>query len=201
MSKEIEQKLRSILRQPNLTTVINSLDLFYSDINDKGFFLDYFEFDFLSQRRNKIKSDDETLGGVLKFAVIEQNEKTEQLERWVKEQRSKLTDTNKLFTEPKVKLKELALEFVYRGKIVNKQNADKVAQKFGFTSGNKLYQYFSFFSSKVNRTAKPNAETKKTLLNKIDLFETVITRLPIADKQRAINELEILKSIYKSEYE
>lgn len=45
------------------------------------------------------------------------------------------------------------------------------------------------------------AETKKTLINKIELFESVLVHLLNAAKSRAMDEIVILKTILESRYQ
>jgi hypothetical protein len=96
--------------------------------------------------------------------------------------------------EPKAKpeftMKEIALRYVYEEKAITKENSNEIAKSFGHNSGHKLYLDFNFYSDKTNRKAKP--ETKKTMENKIELFEKVIEVLPDKYKQKAIDELKIL---------
>jgi hypothetical protein len=108
------------------------------------------------------------------------------------------TRTNKL------KVKQIALLHIYEGNQITRDNADEIAAKYGYnskTSGEGLFQDYIFYSSSGNRKQKPSHCTPKTLLNKIELFESVLKILSDKCKQRAIDEINILKTIYQNEYQ
>lgn len=92
----------------------------------------------------------------------------------------------------KQSLKEIALKYVYEDKIITRENANQIAVKFGHNSGDKLYQFFTFYYARANRKADPEGKIK--LLNKIRLFESVIMILSEKAKLKALAELEILRS-------
>lgn len=92
----------------------------------------------------------------------------------------------------KQSLKEIALIYVYEGKIITRENANQIAVDFGHNSGEKLYHNFTTFSNRTDRKADP--ESKIKLLNKIKLFESVIMILSEKAKPKALAEMEILKS-------
>jgi hypothetical protein len=94
---------------------------------------------------------------------------------------------------------QIALKLVYEGESVTRENADEIILKYGQTSGKKLYQQFNFYLKPANRKAFP--PTKKRLENKIRLFEFVIDLLPSDKQERAKDELKILESQYKAEYQ
>lgn len=96
---------------------------------------------------------------------------------------------------------QIALKSFYEGLLITRENAHEIARKNGHQSGQRLYQLFSFYSSLTNRKAKPDNLTKKTFQNKIELFESVIELLENPHKQRAIDELKILKTIFENEFE
>ncbi len=85
----------------------------------------------------------------------------------------------------------------YEGKKMSKEDASKIAASYGFvskSSGNSLYQDFAFYSIRANRRAKPNPFTITKLRNKITFFEGIVEMLPEHCKQRAIDDLNHLKS-------
>lgn len=92
----------------------------------------------------------------------------------------------------KQSLKQIALMYVYEGKIITRENANQIAVKFGHNSGEKLYQHFTTYSNRTDRKADP--EGKILLRNKIQLFESVIELLSEKAKLKALTELEILRS-------
>lgn len=101
--------------------------------------------------------------------------------------------------EPKLTINQIALKLVYEGKSVTRANSNEVVNSFGHTSGDKLFNQFSYYSSTANR--KGSEQTKKKFQNKIQLFESVIELLTNANKQRALDELSILKSSYQTLFE
>jgi hypothetical protein len=102
--------------------------------------------------------------------------------------------------EQSLKLKQIALIHAYNGSSITRENAGTIAGKYGYTSkhsGEGLYQDFLKYVKPAERTAIPTAETKKTLINKIELFESVLPLLSTEGFQRATDEINILKSHLK----
>ncbi|WNM18534.1 hypothetical protein [Flavobacterium capsici] len=94
---------------------------------------------------------------------------------------------------PELSIKQIALKLVYEGAVVNRNNCGEIIKEYGHSSGEKLFQEFTYFSSSQNRKGNPTNPTPKTFQNKIELFESVIGLLSDANKQRALDELSILK--------
>lgn len=104
----------------------------------------------------------------------------------------------------KLRVNQIALIHVYEGNQITRENAPEIAAKYGYTSkysGEGLFQDYTFFCSPANRKAEPKLCTPKTLQNKIRLFESIIEHLTDKVKQRAIDEISILKTIYEGEYQ
>lgn len=68
----------------------------------------------------------------------------------------------------------------------------------GHSSGEKLFQKFTFYSSRQNRTGPPSPATPKKFQNKIDLLESILEKLSKQAKQRALDEVKILKTHQKN---
>jgi hypothetical protein len=103
-----------------------------------------------------------------------------------------------------LKVKQIALIHFYEGKQITRENAGEIAAKHGYiakNSGEGLFQDYSRYCSTANRKGKPTPCTSKTLMNKIELFESVINHLSDNKKQRAIDEINILKAFYENEYQ
>lgn len=103
-----------------------------------------------------------------------------------------------------LKVPQIALIHVYEGIQITRVNAGEIAAKHGYTaktSGEGLYQDYLKYVNVNDRKAKTTAETKKTLKNKIELFESVVNHLSPENKQRAIDEIKILKTIFENEYQ
>lgn len=102
--------------------------------------------------------------------------------------------------EQRLRLKQIALIHAYNGIKITRENAVTIAGKYNYkskNSGEGLYQAYLKQIKKTERTAIPTAETKKTLINKIELFESVLPHLSTAGFQRATDEINTLKSHLK----
>ena len=108
------------------------------------------------------------------------------------------TDTK---PQPELKIKQIALKYFYEGLQITRENGNEIAKKYGHTSGEKLFQQFTFYSSTANRKAKPDLCTAKKLKNKIELIESVIELLPFDKQARAKDEVSILNKLYEAEYQ
>ncbi len=107
------------------------------------------------------------------------------------------TKTNRL------KVNQIALIHYYEGIQITRENAREIAAKHRYTaktSGEGLFQDYTYYSSTANRKGKPNNCTAKTLKNKIELFESVVNHLSENNKQKVIDEIKILKTIFENEY-
>ena len=100
---------------------------------------------------------------------------------------------------PKISLQQIALLYVWEGKLITKENSDQLAREFGYKSGAKLYQKYTRWSKRTNRVADPDGSTAE-IKHKIELFESVIELLPMACKAKAREELQILKGILDTKY-
>lgn len=103
--------------------------------------------------------------------------------------------------QPKLKIDQIALKYVYEGLQITRGNGNEIAKQYGHTSGEKLFQRFTYYTSRANRKAKPDLCTAIKLKNKIKLIETVIELLPIEKQGRAKDEVLILNKIYEAEYQ
>jgi hypothetical protein len=111
-----------------------------------------------------------------------------------------ISDKKPEVIEQRLGLKRIALIHSYNGITITRENAGTIAGKYGYTSknsGEALYQDFLKLLKPTERTAIPTAETQKTLINKIELFESVLPHLATAGFQRATDEINTLKSHLK----
>ncbi len=111
-----------------------------------------------------------------------------------------------LSTQPKklLKVKQIALLYCYEGKQITRENADQIASDYGYISkdsGEGLYQDYLFFMLESNRTLEPSSITKRTLNNKIKLFESILDILPVEFKHLAEKDIKKLQKIYFNQYE
>ena len=101
----------------------------------------------------------------------------------------------------KLTIKQIALKFAYEDQQITRKNSEDIVKQYGHNSGDKLYNEFTYFSSRANRKGKPNICTPKKLKNKIELIESVIELLPTNKQGLAKDEVSILKKIYETEYQ
>jgi hypothetical protein len=104
----------------------------------------------------------------------------------------------------KLKVNQVALIYVYEGLLITRENAGEIAAKYGYTaktSGEGLFQDFTYYSSTANRKGKPTPCTFKKLKNKIELFESIVNHLSKNSKQRAIDDINILRTILENEFQ
>jgi hypothetical protein len=104
----------------------------------------------------------------------------------------------------KLKVKQIAIIHVYEGLQITRGNAGEIASKHGYTaknSGEGLFQDYTHYCNPSNRIGKPTPCTPKRLKNKIELFESVVNHLTNSNKQRAIDEINILNTIFDNEYQ
>jgi len=103
----------------------------------------------------------------------------------------------------KLKVKQIAIIHVYEGLQITRGNAGEIASKHGYTaknSGEGLFQDYTHYCNTSNRIGKPTPCTPKKLKNKIELFESVVNHLTDSNKKRAIDEINILNTIFDNEY-
>jgi hypothetical protein len=96
--------------------------------------------------------------------------------------------------KPELSLREIALIYVYENNPITRDNCHEIAVKNKYTSGEKLYQHYSYYSSRANRTAK--ASSLKTFDNKIKLFTGILDSLSSEAKLRASDEINTLKAAF-----
>lgn len=109
--------------------------------------------------------------------------------QWLKEQEQPKRD------KPEFNLRKIALIYFYTDKQITRENGNEIAEKYDYNSGEKLFQWFTHYSSRANRIGTEGTERKT--FNKIKLFETVIQQhlKPNSKaKQKAVNELNTLKA-------
>lgn len=100
--------------------------------------------------------------------------------------------------KPELSLPQISLMLYYKGQKVTRKNGNDIAKEYGYNSGEKLFQLFTRFSSRSNRIGIE--DTLKKNGNKLKLFESVIQELTLNAKQRAIDEMNILKMTIEKEF-
>jgi hypothetical protein len=102
--------------------------------------------------------------------------------------------------ESKLSIREVALYYFYNDTQITRNNANEILKKHGHSSGEKLFQYYTHYSSPANRKGKTDPFTKKKMINKINRFNKVLKLLPEEKKGRAKDEIKILQNIFDSEF-
>jgi hypothetical protein len=98
------------------------------------------------------------------------------------------------------KIKIIALLYYYNGQYITRDNAQSIANKYGYeakTSGEGLYQDFTYYANNINR--KASGENKIKCNNRIKDQNRVIELLSNEEaKSKAITELNLLKGKLRS---
>jgi len=129
-------------------------------------------------------------GGAKYFFGFNDHMRIEARYKYLQWLREKLTGS-KPDTE-KLSLRQVALINFYEGNRISRENASEIATKYGYKSGQKLYQYYSFYLKNTNRRAYDLGSENK-LINKIKLFESILKYLSDKGKALALDEIKILK--------
>lgn len=111
--------------------------------------------------------------------------------------------TNTIYNQNKsndLRIPEIALKLVYEGILVTKENCNQIIKEYGYSSGEKLYNEFIYYSRRQNRLDAPNPITKTKFKNKINRFEKVAELLQDPFKEQALDEIKVLKSHFKNEF-
>lgn len=98
-------------------------------------------------------------------------------------------------------MKQIALIYYYKGQAITRDNSNFIAIQHGHNSGEALFQKYSYYTSSANRKGKTNPFTPKKMENKIALLESVINHLPEQQSSLARDELNILVTLYKNEFQ
>jgi len=101
----------------------------------------------------------------------------------------------------KISVKQIALIYVYENDLITRENARGIANKYGYTSGEGLYQDFIKFSDEQNRSGRPTPLTPTIIKNQIKRIKSTIQYLSDAGKQQADKDLKKLNDIYRDEFE
>jgi hypothetical protein len=118
------------------------------------------------------------------------------IENEIQKAKLKVRTPNDL-NKPPLTINQIALKYVYEESQITRDNGNGIAEKYGHKSGEKLFQRYTYYSSRANRIG--NSSTKIKINNKIMLIESVITLLHVDNQQRPKDELTTLKSKLKSD--
>ena len=101
---------------------------------------------------------------------------------------------------PSLSISQIALKFVYEGKLINRENSEEIVKQYGHTSGDALYNKYIHYSSDANRKGATHPLTPRKLQNKIDLLESVIELVSIDAQAKIKEEVLVLKLIQENEF-
>jgi len=100
-------------------------------------------------------------------------------------------------SDSKLSLRQIALLHCYEDKLITRDAAKSIASEHNYNSGDKLYQFFTFYNDRRHRIGiVEGSATETTLKSKIELLEGIIVLLnnnPKA-KNRVVDELQLLMS-------
>lgn len=109
-------------------------------------------------------------------------------------------NVKQITSDKKLTIPKIALKLVYEERSINRREAKSIVIDYGYNSGDRLYQKFCFYLSRANRKGKPDPYTKRTLLNKINLLNSVIDIIPEQYKSKAIDEVKILETFLENDF-
>jgi hypothetical protein len=94
----------------------------------------------------------------------------------------------------KLTLRQIALICHYTGRPVTRDTGKAIAKEYSHTSGDALFNHYTFYRSKANRTGAEDSLKKNT--NKIELFEGVLNLLDGNEtaKKQVSSDLSALKT-------
>jgi len=98
-------------------------------------------------------------------------------------------------------LRQIALICHYTDRVVTRDTGKAIATEYNHTSGDALFNHFTYYRSKANRTGVEN--TRKKNDNKLELFDSVLTYLNGNDsaQKKIMADISTLKeAINKSAY-
>jgi hypothetical protein len=129
-----------------------------------------------------------------KFRPLEDERKDGKSGSPAREPSEALIDSN-----GKVFLKDVALKHAWENKQITHQNMHEIAALYGFKSGTKLYRDYIEVMKRADRIADPDGSTR-AMKYKIRLFERASEIVSPEYKYKALEEIDILRSILKKVY-
>jgi hypothetical protein len=100
---------------------------------------------------------------------------------------------------PTLTTDQIALIHFYQRSQITRDNAKEVAENNDHSSGEHLFQKYTYYTSQANRRAKPDPFSDKKLRNKIKLFESVLPHLQLSDTSLLRDEIKVLRNHLTSE--
>ncbi len=94
----------------------------------------------------------------------------------------------------KISLKQIALKYIYEDNPITRDNGNEIANRYGYASGEKLYQYHCRYILGTDRNGDQG--TAKKTLNQINLIESVLEFLPKDKQSMAKADIEVLTKYY-----
>ena len=94
----------------------------------------------------------------------------------------------------KLILRQIALVCHYSDRVVTRKTAKTIAEEYGHSSGDALFNHYTYYRTKANRIGLE--DSKKKNANKIRLFESIVSCLDKNEnaKNKAMADIEVLKT-------
>jgi hypothetical protein len=151
-------------------------------------------------KENIAKSNIDNLQAEIYFKYILYKEHLERLLKSKTINQKKLQQFDKNTQKPALTMNQIALKYVYKGWQITRDSGNQIAKEHNHSSGEKLFQKFTHYSSTANRKGKPHPFTMRKLENKIKLFESVVLLLSKENQSKAKDEVSTLKTLLESDY-
>jgi hypothetical protein len=119
--------------------------------------------------------------------------KNDTVKLWFKEKRSGFMSPDRK-TEH-LTLGQVALIRFFNQEPVTRQNHNAIARQYGHTSGEKLFQKYTYYTGNANRKGAEGSLAK--LKNKIVLFESILAYIVDSQLPRITTEIVALKALYQ----
>lgn len=97
--------------------------------------------------------------------------------------------------KPELSISQIALKYIYEGKMITRQNGNDIAKEYGRKSGEALYQEYTHYINYGNRVGDANQWSMRKLKEQIKRIERVIELISPDKREQAEDELKILKDI------
>lgn len=108
---------------------------------------------------------------------------------------------NNIKVKPTLNQKQIALKHVYEGNPITRENGQEIANNYDYISprsGDKIYQHYLKYCRPVDRFGDPGS--KRLLVEKIKLFESVTDIVEPEFRTRIQEEIEMMKSLLFTHY-
>lgn len=111
-----------------------------------------------------------------------------------------LIETPVIDAKPSLSISQIALIHFYQNMQITRSNCEEIVRGYGYNSGEKLFQKYTYFSSRCNRIGEPISCTPKKLRNKIELLKSIINLIPDDKQQEITQDIMALENKYNTKY-